>query len=160
MSIEYSVTDENEIDIVAPLWEKLNKHHEGISRHFGYDYPDRKWVNRKKELLREATDGKIRIDLVNDTSINELVGYCISSVKRDRIGEIDSIFVESDYRRNGIGDNLIRSALRWLKEQAVNRIIVQVMVGNEESHPFYKKHGFLPRTTIMMKINENDTSGS
>jgi hypothetical protein len=34
------------------------------------------------------------------------------------------------------------------------------MVGNEEVHPFYKKYGFLPRTTVMMRIDENDTSGS
>jgi hypothetical protein len=31
MNIEYSVTDEEGIDIVAPLWEKLNEHHGSIS---------------------------------------------------------------------------------------------------------------------------------
>ena len=160
MDVEYSVIDEEGIDTVAPLWEKLNKHHEKISRHFGYDYPDRKWVNRKKELLREAADRKIRIDLARDADNERVVGYCISSIKREGMGEIDSIFVESDYRRNGIGDYLINSALQWLKSRVIKRIIVQVMVGNEESHPFYNRHGFSARTTIMMQINENDTSGS
>lgn len=160
MNIEYSVTDEKGINVVAPLWEKLNKYHEEISRHFGYDYPNRKWDNRKKELLREADGGELRIDLARDADDGRIVGYCISSIKREDPGEIDSIFVESEYRRNGIGDYLINSSLRWLKTKAVRRIIVQVMVGNEESHPFYNRHGFLPRTTIMMQINENDTSGS
>ncbi|UCD08473.1 MAG: GNAT family N-acetyltransferase [Dehalococcoidales bacterium] len=160
MNIEYSVTNEEGIDIVAPLWKKLNEHHGEISRHFGYDYPDRKWVNRKNELLHDADGGKIRIDLARDADNKEVVGYCISSVKRDGLGEIDSIFVESDYRRNRIGDNLITSALNRLKEEAAKEIIVQVLVGNEEVHPFYTKYGFFPRTTILMRINENDTSGS
>jgi len=160
MGIGYSIVDEEDIDIVAPLWEKLNKHHEKISRHFGYDYPDRNWINRKNELLREAADGKIRIDLARDNDNERVVGYCISSIKREGMGEIDSIFVEPDYRRNGIGDNLINSALQWLKSKATKKIIVQVLVGNEEAHPFYNRHGFFPRTTVMMQIDENDTYGS
>lgn len=160
MNIEYSVTDEEGIDIVAPLWEKLNEHHGGISRNFSYDFPSRTWEHRKKELLGEAADGKIRINLANDTDNGILVGYCISSIKQDGTGEMDSIFVEVDYRRNGIGDNLVTGALDWLQGQTVKKIIVQVLVGNEEVHPFYKRHGFLPRTTIMMRIDENDTSRS
>jgi len=111
MNIEYSVTDEEGIDMVAPLWEKLNEHHGGISRHFSFDYPDRRWVYRKNELLYDADGDKLRIDFARDTNNGVLVGYCISSVKRDGLGEIDSIFIESDYRCNGIGDNLIKSAL-------------------------------------------------
>jgi ribosomal protein S18 acetylase RimI-like enzyme len=160
MNIQYSVIDEDGIDIVAPLWKKLYKYHGKISRHFGFDFPDRKWISRKNELLHEASDRKIRVDLANDTETSKLVGYCISSVKRNSTGEIDSIFIESDYRRCGIGNTLIDSALDWLKTQEVKRIIVQVMIGNEEAHPFYNRHGFLPRTTVMMRIDENDTSRS
>ncbi|OGN89086.1 MAG: hypothetical protein A2158_03275 [Chloroflexi bacterium RBG_13_46_14] len=160
MNIKYSVTDEEGIDIVASLWEKLNEHHGGISRHFSFDYPDRNWINRKNELLHDADGGQLRIDLARDTDNGVLVGYCISSIKRDGLGEIDSIFIESDYRRHGIGDNLINSALEWLKGRAVKKIIVQVLVGNEEAHPFYTRLGFLPRTMLMMRINENNTSGS
>jgi len=158
VNIEYSVTDKEGIDIVAPLWEKLNEHHGSISRHFSFDYSDRKWVNRKKEFLGEATD--LRVDVARDTDTGELVGYCVSSITSDRLGEIDSIFVESDYSRLGIGDHLILNALNWMKELSVTRILVQVMVGNEEVQPFYHRHGFLPRTMIMMKIDENDTTGS
>ena len=158
MNIEFSVTDEYGIDIVAPLWEKLNEHHGAMSRNFSFDFPNRKWINRKKELIQEAAD--LRVDLAKDTDTGILVGYCISSITSERLGEVDSIFVESDYRHCGIGDQLISNSLKWMKELSVTRIIVQVMIGNEEVHPFYKKYGFLPRTTIMMRIDENDTSGS
>jgi ribosomal protein S18 acetylase RimI-like enzyme len=158
MDVEYSIEDEEGIDIVAPLWEKLNEYHGRLSQNFAYDYSDRTWETRKKEFLGEADD--LRVDLAKDIDAGELVGYCISSITSARLGEIDSIFVESDYRRNGIGDHLINSALGWLKEQGVKKIIVQVMVGNEEAQPFYNRHGFLPRTTIMMRINENNASGS
>ena len=88
------------------------------------------------------------------------MGYCISSIKRDGLGEIDSIYIESDYRRKGIGDNLMNRALQWLKESSADRIIVQVIVDNEEAFPFYQRYGFFPRSTIFMQIVENDTSGS
>lgn len=158
MNIEYSVTDEKGIDEVAFLWEKLNEHHGGLSRHFSFDYPGRTWDNRKKELLSEAVD--LQVDLARDTDTEELIGYCVSSITSDGLGEIDSIFVESDYRRSGIGDHLILNALNWMQELMVTRIIVQVLVGNEDAYPFYTKYGFLPRTTIIMRIDENDTSGS
>jgi diamine N-acetyltransferase len=158
MNIEYSVTGKEGIDIVAPLCEKLNEYHGRLSQNFTYDYPGRTWEARKKEFLGEAAD--LRVDLAEDTDTGELAGYCVSSITSDRLGEIDSIFVESDYRRLGIGDHLISNALNWMKELSVTRLLVQVMVGNEEVYPFYKKYGFLPRTTIMMRIDENDTYGS
>ncbi len=160
MDIEYSITDENELDIVAPLWEQLNEHHGSISRHFSFDYPDRKWINRKNELLDDAVDGQLRIDLARDNDSGRLMRYCITSVKRDGLGEIDSIFVESGYRRCGIGGKLIKNALHWLAGIPVNKIIVQVIVDNEQAYPFYSRYGFLPRSTIFMRVPENDTSGS
>ena len=158
MNIEYSVTDEEEIDMVAPLWKNLNEHHGRLSQYFAYDYPSRTWEVRKEELLSEAA--KLRVDIANNTDTKELVGYCISSITNDGLGEIDSIFVEADYRRFGIANHLISSALNWMEGLSITRIIVQILVGNEEVHPFYSRYGFLPRATIMMRIDENDTSGS
>ncbi len=152
MNIEYSVTDEKGIDIVAPLWKKLNKYHGRLSQNFTSEYSSRTWEIRKKEFLSEAAE--LRVDLACDSEFGELVGYCISSITEDSLGEIDSIFVESDYRHCGIGDRLVKNAINWMKNLSVNRIIVQVMIGNEEVHPFYKKYGFQPRVTIMMKIDE------
>lgn len=158
MNIEYSVTSKEGIDIIAPLWEKLNEYHGRLSQNFACDYPGRTWETRKKEFLGEAAD--LRVDLAEDTDTGELVGYCVSSVTSDGLGEIDSVFVESNYRRLGIGDHLISNGLNWMKGLSVTRILVQIMVGNEEVHPFYNKYGFLPRTTMMMKIDGNDTYGS
>ncbi|UCC17809.1 MAG: GNAT family N-acetyltransferase [Dehalococcoidales bacterium] len=158
MNIEYSVTDEHGIDIIAPLWKKLNEHHGRLSPHFGYDYSGRTWEKRKIEFVGEAAD--LRVDLAKDNDTGDLVGYCVSSITTDRLGEIDSIFVESEYRQCGIGNHLITNALNWMGELSVTRVIVQVLVGNEESYPFYGRYGFLPRTTVMMRIDENDTSGS
>ena len=158
MNIEYSETDREGIDIIAPLWEKLNEHHGGISRHFSFDYPRRTWENRKKELLSEAAD--LRVDLATEISTGLLVGYCVSSITDDSLGEIESIFVELDYRRHGIGDILINKALQWLKSVQSEKIIVQIIVDNIEVYSFYERYGFYPRSTIYMKMDENDTSGS
>lgn len=158
MKIEYAVKTKEEIDIVAPLWEKLNEHHGSLSRYFAADYPARTWENRKKELLSEAAE--LRVDLASDTDTGEFVGYCVSSVTTDRLGEIDSIFIEADYRHCGIGDVLMKKVLNWMDGLSVKKKIIQVADGNEEVHTFYRRYGFFPRSTILMQISENDTSGS
>ncbi len=77
------------------------------------------WEIRKKELLEKSRNGAIRVDLARDKNTGVLVGYCVSTVSEKRQGEIESIYIEEDYRRSGIGDNLMKKALSWMDEHSV-----------------------------------------
>jgi len=77
-----------------------------------------------------------------------LVGHCICSV-RDETGELDSIYMEPEYRGQGVGRKLAESGLAWLKQQGCRYIDVLVAGGNEAVLPLYEKLGFCVRGTVL-----------
>ena len=72
------------------------------------------------------------------------------------LGEIESIYIEPDYRGSGIGDNLMKRALRWMDEYPVDKKVLTVGAGNEEVFAFYSRHNFYPRTTILEQIETGE----
>jgi ribosomal protein S18 acetylase RimI-like enzyme len=115
---------------------------------------------RKRFLLEKSRGGAIRIDLAKDKGTGVLIGYCVSSLTEKKQGEIDSIYIEADYRRRGIGDAFMKKALGWLADRAATRIIVGVASGNEESFPFYSRYGFYPRVTVLEQAETKETGPS
>jgi ribosomal protein S18 acetylase RimI-like enzyme len=71
------------------------------------------------------------------------VAYCVTSLTADGTGEIDSLFVEQDYRGEGIGTALTQRALGWLDGRKVVSKIVCVAFGNDSALEFYKRFGFV-----------------
>ena len=94
----------------------------------------------------------MRVDLAIDEVTSQNVGYCVSSINQEKIGEIDSVFVDVHYRGLGIGDSLMQKALCWMGQEGAVAKIVEVAVGNEEAFWFYSKYGFLPRKTMLKQI--------
>jgi ribosomal protein S18 acetylase RimI-like enzyme len=56
--------------------------------------------------------------------------------------EIKSIYVVTNYRKLGIGNCLVKKALRWLDQKGAIEKIVEVAAGNEKAWEFYEKYGF------------------
>jgi ribosomal protein S18 acetylase RimI-like enzyme len=153
VSIEYHVGDEKDLDRICDLWAELNRCHIGKSVHFRHHYEEMTFSLRKSQLEYIARQGSLRIDLAKETETNREVGYCISSITGDRIiGEIESIFVDTSYRRRGIGTILVRNAFAWMDSQGVEKKRVSVSYGNEETWAFYQSCGLLPRMTILEQV--------
>ncbi len=150
--IEYTETDERGLELTDELWRKLIEHHAALSPYFSAQIAARTSEQRNRELLAKFNKGKIRIDLAHDTKTEELVGYCISTISADSEGEVQSIYVEENYRDCGIGDALMKKALNWMHECSVNRKVIAVAYGNEEVFHFYGKYDFLPRATILEQV--------
>lgn len=147
--IEYLAGGIELLEAAGPLWEQLNAHHRDQSPHFANEFAQRTFAHRKAELLKKAADSAFRVDLARDPATGRYVGYCISTVDPQRVGEIDSICVELDFRGLGIGDGLIQRALAWMDDQSVQSKVVAVASGNERAFPFYSRYGFFPRITIL-----------
>jgi ribosomal protein S18 acetylase RimI-like enzyme len=132
---------------IEPLWQQLNSHHLSRSPYFKDYYRTLTFQDRKRAILQRALGGEVRVDLAfnGDT----LIAYCVSNVDRLLTGEIDSIFVDSKYRGQGIGRTLMAKALAWLSSVGAKKKIVSVGVGNEQAYGFYAKFGFLPRRTML-----------
>ena len=102
-SVKFIHGDEVLLDQIRVLWEALNSHHLELSTNFKQHYQDMTFEKRKADLLKKAIAGKMRVDLAVDEVIGQNVGYCVSSLNQEKNGEVESIFVDSDYRGSGIG---------------------------------------------------------
>jgi ribosomal protein S18 acetylase RimI-like enzyme len=141
------------LDLVQPLWEKLNKHHEINSNYFSNRFRDFKFEIRKAKFIND-NNLEVKIDLARDTEKNLYIGYCISTINKDLMGEIESLFVEEEYRKYGLGGKFMNGALEWLDSKRVKMKIIGVAEGNENVLEFYKRYGFYKRRVILEQITE------
>jgi diamine N-acetyltransferase len=147
--IWYISGNEALLDEIKALWEELNQHHMERSIDFNQHYSDMTFEKRKQALLNKAEKGEMRVDLAVDEESGNKVGYCISSIDDEKTGEIESIYVAEQFRRQGTGNELILKALAWMDQKGAEKKTVAVGAGNEEAFSFYRKYGFLPRKTIL-----------
>jgi ribosomal protein S18 acetylase RimI-like enzyme len=105
-----------------------------------------KWEIRKRDLLKK--NGMIHVDIAREN--DKIIGYCVSTINAEMAGEIDSIYIEKERRRFGIGSVLMKNALKWMDTHKVKRRVISVAAGNEEVFSFYERYGFYPRATILM----------
>lgn len=141
------------LNLVQPLWEKLNKHHEINSNYFSDKFKNLKFEVRKNNLVKDS-NLEIKIDLIKDMEKGLYVGYCISTINKELMGEIESLFVEKEYRKYGLGDKLMNNAIEWLNSKGAKTKRICVAEGNENILEFYKKHGFYKRRVVLEQIGE------
>ena len=149
--IEYIEMDENGIDQIKALWEKLNEHHRNKTIHFLKRFSNYSFDQRKTMILEQASFSKVRIELAKDFEMNSTVAYCVSSVDSKENGEIVSVFVEESHRKLGIGGVLMKHALAWMDEIGVKSKRIDVVYGNDEALPFYEKFGFYPLFLVLQQ---------
>ena len=124
---------------VRPLWEKLRNYHVQHSSHFSKELCGRRFEERKDEIRKKAHQFQIYIILHGDKD----VGYCITTISEERYGEIDSLFVKRNFRKNGLGKRLTELALDWMDKQKVKEKSIYVVAGNEKAIEFYSQFGFI-----------------
>jgi ribosomal protein S18 acetylase RimI-like enzyme len=151
-NIKYVSGNEVLLDSIRLLWEGLNRHNFELSPYFRQYYADMNFEKRKAVLLKKAVSAELRVDIAMDIVTGQNVGYCVSSVDEEKTGEIESIFVVSDFRGFGIGDSLMKKALTWMEKKRAVAKIVEVAVGNEQVLCFYNRYGFCTRKTVLKQI--------
>jgi len=57
-------------------------------------------------------------------------------------GEIESVFVRPEARRSGVAHALLAEALDWLRGRGIERVALDVEVGNDEGAGFWRAEGF------------------
>ena len=151
-NIIYEEGNEELLDAIQPLWEKLNEEHRQLSKHFSDVFLNNNFDKRKRGLLELAKTAQIRVDLVKDSTSNQYIGYCVSTVDQQKVGEIESLFVEESYRGLKIGDMLMKKSLSWMDQFPTVKKVIKVAYGNEKVFSFYNKYGFFPRSYTFEQI--------
>lgn len=143
---------------IQPLWEELRIYHSQKSLPFRQEFINRDFDSRRDVLLCKAGRGML-VELAADSASSEYIAYCVSTIDNNGRGEIDSLFVSQNYRRQGIGEQLVQRTLAWMEQAKTADIYIQVAGGNEEVLPFYASFGFQPRS-ITLKKNGSYSGGS
>ena len=133
------------MDVIKPLWEKLNAVHSAESPYFGHHF-ETLTFSKRMHKFDTVDEDDILIEIVKRDDVP--CGYCITTVIHD-IGELESLFVDEEERGNGLGRILAHRSIEWMKERKCREIKVSVSYGHESVFGFYQKMGFYPRLTYL-----------
>jgi len=139
--------DKSQISIIKPLWEKLNILHLNNSHYFK-EYYSNLTFEKRCEKFNKLDNCNVFIEIIKNEINSIPIGYCVST-KGKSVGEIDSLFIEEEYRKYGYGQKLVENSLKWFKENNCNKIMVAVAEGHESVFRFYEKFGFYPKMTYL-----------
>lgn len=131
---------------VIELWKELMDFHRNI---------DAYWSRREnghieyEKFLRGMLESEDAIVLVT-TDKGQIVGYSSSRINRpsvntrecDAYGDITDMVVKAEYRRKGIGQQMLAKIFEWFELKNINRIELSVAAQNRVSNSFWKKNGF------------------
>ena len=92
-----------------------------------------------------------RIFLLKDE--NKLVGYIDYWIIFDQ-AQINKICIEEEYRRQHLGEYLMKEAFKEMKENEVFSITLEVRVSNIKAQRLYEKLGF--KNTLLKKSYYSD----
>lgn len=153
-SIEYVELDESGLDGIASLWQKLNAMHAGQSSAFAPAYQRKTFAERKKEILAKARGKALMVHAAKETGSGAIIGYCVN-IAGDGEGEVESLYVEPEFRHAGVGDVFMKRAVAWMDSLGVSRKKILVYAGNEGVMKFYQRYGFRPRYIVLEQVEES-----
>ncbi|MEE3332017.1 MAG: GNAT family N-acetyltransferase [Myxococcota bacterium] len=152
-----------DLDSVGELWSAITEHHAGIDAFFtqrsGLE-AEREVRELIRRLHRERDAAIFVVDAPDASPANEasILGICIVRIDRappileeTERGEITDLFVRSEARRRGVASELADSALSWLRAAGVDRVEIQVAVGNAEGQAFWRALGFGDLMDVLQK---------
>ncbi len=97
------------------------------------------------------SDGTLLVVTIN----SQVVGYLSGGIRTiesyrlpEKLSEIESMSVDTNFRLNGLGRSLIQRFKAWSKERDVSRIRVEASARNATALQFYRKRGFQDASVV------------
>jgi len=149
--MEIKEIEKSEINQIRPLWEKLNQMHLKDSIDFKDHFKNFTFEKRCEKLLLKDSNS-LKIDVLYNKK--NPVGYCISTIDGEA-GEIESLFIEEEFRSSGYGNKLVEQAILWLERNRCKMINVSVAAGHESVISFYQRFGFKARMISLQRIQRD-----
>ena len=102
-----------------------------------------------EEKIKEILDMVLIHDdhrlLVAETE-NKLVAYihliCTMRIGSDPFVEVAAFVIHSDYRKKGIGRNLLKESEKWTDEKNYKYLRIRSNIIREEAYKFFTQQGF------------------
>lgn len=104
INIRYKHGGKELVPNTKDMWVKLAKYHEANSTHFKGLFRKITFEKRIKKLMLDEL--KVYVQIAVDTDTKKSIGYIISSYDNLGNGTIESLYIDSDYRGNKIGESI------------------------------------------------------
>ncbi len=85
-----------------------------------------------------------------------IVGYVYAAIEplswkelRDECGYIHDLLVTDEARRSGVGDALLNTAIEWLKERGMPRVVLWTAAHNDAARRVFERRRFRATMTEM-----------
>lgn len=142
----YRLATPEDLPVIAGMYTQMDEFFRGLSYRFPeVDDIGEAWVDSFRRTL-----GRFSVVYIAELE-GAVVGFMLGRVKRVApylggvlVGELSDMWVEPDARRLGVGKELSLVTMKWLAEQDVHSIEVQILEGNEPIWRLYEKMGFKP----------------
>ncbi|GCF12846.1 GNAT family N-acetyltransferase [Haloarcula mannanilytica] len=145
-----------DVDTIVDLWVQLAA---GQRAHGSHLFGDRNRTAVRETIVQRVVAENVLLARVDRRS----VGFVMVTIdsgryeQDERRGIIENIFVESAYRNQGIGSELLGSAEERLRSTGADILALEAMADNEAARQFYRAHGYAPHRIELEKPTENDT---
>lgn len=139
---------------ILPVWREMMDFH--AQRDICYNIRENAEKAFSKYLCKnfEKDDACIFIAQNNDN----IIGYCQCQIIEnppvlvtEKYGSIAGMAVLEKYRRNGVGEQIVKKVIQWFQSKELKRVEVRVAVTNEVSTKFWRKMGFTTYLETMFK---------
>ena len=133
-------------DAVGAMWRKLVDYHQALDR----DLPEAATdgAHRYAELLKQRIDDPFTRAFIAEDKGHQ-VGFVLGMIvdlvpdifAQEPCGFLADIYVDTPYRRRGVGRALVRALLGWFKEQGAPYFDWHVASANTEGLAFWRSLG-------------------
>jgi ribosomal protein S18 acetylase RimI-like enzyme len=146
----------DDLQTVGLLWRKLNDYHLSIGMHFRVDDTSvETWLDSFTRTL-----GRFSFLWVTDQE-GEISAFLLGRLKKTpaylggvMVGEISDLYVSDKLRGQGIGKQLVSTAMQHFKNQSIHSVEVQIMTQNVSGLAFWNSLGFQNDVILVRQMVE------
>lgn len=146
-----------DLNTVVELGFELLRHHCRFNRYYTPIENEKKRKRSQKKHYLECIRSRNAFFIVV-VDKGKIIGYVIGEIKKNppvllekRHGEIGEIFIQKEYRKEGLGLFLIQEILYWFRKREIERVVVDFDAKNKIARSAYKKMGFKPFKEIYQR---------
>lgn len=144
-------------EAIAQLHHELGVYHEPYHPIYSLnENPPQSAIALWKDKIKNSTSGDGLVLVAED---KDVVGFlnCIINDRNNpnwkirKTGHIGAVYVSPAYRRRGVAKALIEEALKWLKEQKIEYVDLNVSVQNPAATAAWTALGFKPHQQVLIQ---------